>query len=383
MSTAEQHDHCGHDQSSLKHSPDTSPARIKSRRSFPTGPALAIALSGGLAAWMSMGPAPTVIDAQAATAPSAASLQSVRTVQSVAQETTRLITAEGDTSAIRRGTISSRISGIVSDLPVPKGSPVTRGQAVAQLDVPDFPAKRAEAFAQLEEAQRIYDNLTSLAGRGLATEDRLVSAKTALASAEAKWLSISQQEEDMTITAPFAGELNTLDAEIGDNLSPGSAVAEVLDLSRLTVKASIPQSQVSSLERGQSVSVSLVTGEEVEGHITYISSQADRQTRSFPIEVEIANPDRTLRAGVSASIEMEGEKHMTHAVPAAYLSLGAEGELIVKTVKDGIVVAHVVEVVSSGHEELLVSGLPDEVEIITLGQGFVQPGDSVRTERAR
>ena len=74
---------------------------------------------------------------------------------------------------------------------------------------------------------------------------------------------------------------------------------------------------------------------------------------------------------------------MTHAVPAAYLSLGTEGELIVKSVEDGVVVGHVVEVVSSGIEELLVAGLPDEVEIITVGQGFVQPGDTVQTERVQ
>jgi len=379
MSIAEQFPHQIGDQSSLE--PSDKPPRV--RRSFPTGPALAILLSGGLAAWMSMGPAPVSVNAPGITIPTASPQQSVRTVQSVARETTLVITAQGDTSAARRGVVTPRSSGIVSDILAAKGDQMEIGQPIVKLDIPGFSAKREEARARLEEARRTYTNAQTLADRGLASEDRLVSARTALAGAEAQWASIQEQESDMTLSAPFAGVLNMLDVEIGDSLSPGSAVAEVLDLSRLTVKASIPQSEISSLDLGQSVSATLITGEAVKGRITYISSQADRQTRSFPIEVEVDNPDGALRAGVSTSIEMEGAKRMTHAVPAAYLSLGAEGELIVKSVENGIVVGHVVEVVGSGIEEVLVSGLPQEVEIITVGQGFVQPGDGVLTERAR
>jgi multidrug efflux system membrane fusion protein len=330
---------------------------------------------------MAMGPAPVSGSAQGITIPSVVPQQSVRTIQSTARETTRLIIAEGDTSAVRRGIVTPRSSGIVADILASKGEQLENSQPIVKLDIPGFDAKREEARARLEEARRAFENAQTLADRGLASEDRLVSARTALASAEAQWASIQEQESDMTLSAPFPGVLNALDVEIGDSLSPGSVVAEVLDLSRLTVKASIPQSEVSSLDIGQSVSATLITGETVEGRITYISSQADRQTRSFPIEVEVANPDGALRAGVSTSLEMEGAKRMTHAVPAAYLSLGTEGELIVKSVEDGIVVGHVVEVVSSGIEELLVAGLPDEVEIITVGQGFVQPGDAVQTER--
>lgn len=377
MSVAEQFPHPVGDQPSpeLLHKPK------RARRSFPTGPALAILLSGGLAAWMAMGPAPVSGSAQGITIPSVVPQQSVRTIQSTARETTRLIIAEGDTSAVRRGIVTPRSSGIVADILASKGEQLENSQPIVKLDIPGFDAKREEARARLEEARRAFENAQTLADRGLASEDRLVSARTALASAEAQWASIQEQESDMTLSAPFPGVLNALDVEIGDSLSPGSVVAEVLDLSRLTVKASIPQSEVSSLDIGQSVSATLITGETVEGRITYISSQADRQTRSFPIEVEVANPDGALRAGVSTSLEMEGAKRMTHAVPAAYLSLGTEGELIVKSVEDGIVVGHVVEVVSSGIEELLVAGLPDEVEIITVGQGFVQPGDAVQTER--
>ncbi len=379
MSAAEQFTQQIGDQPSAE--PSGKPSRA--RRSFPTGPALAILLSGGRAAWMSLGPAPVSVSAQGITISSPVPQQSVRTVQSVARETTRVITAEGDTSALRRGVITPRSSGIVSSILATKGDQVKIGQPIVKLDIPGFAAKREEARARLEEARRTYENTQTLADRGLASEDRLVSAKTALAGAEAQWASIEEQESDMTLTAPFAGALNMLDAEIGDSLSPGSAVAEVLDLSRLTIKASIPQAEVSSLEIGQSVSATLITGETVEGRIIYISSQADRQTRSFPIEVEVENPGRTLRAGVSTSIEMQGEKRMTHAVPAAYLSLGPEGELIVKSVENGTVVGHVVEVVSSGIEQVLVAGLPQEVEIITVGQGFVQPGDDVLTERAQ
>lgn len=349
---------------------------------LPKGPTLAVLLSAGLAAWMSLGPAPVAEEVKENSTPTA-SYQSVRTILSSAQETTRIITAEGDTSAARRGIVSPRISGILSEILVSKGQAISTGQPIARLEIPGFAAKEDEARVRRDEAQRAYDNAQALARRELASQDRLVSARTDLASAESQWASVQEQRQDMTLAAPFSGVLDTLDIEIGDNLSPGDTVAEILDLSRLTIKATIPQAQISSLQLGQAASVSLVTGEKVVGLITYISSQADRQTRSFPVEVEIDNEGGALKAGVSASIEMKGETSRTHAVPSAYLSLGSDGDLIVKSVDDGIVVSHTVEVVSSGLEEVLVSGLPDEIEIITVGQGFVQSGDAVRSERLK
>lgn len=358
--------------------PDTAAApRFERPRGFPTGPALAVLLSVGLIVWMNSARPDDVTDA-AEVESVTAEPQSVRVVESVATEITRQITAEGDTRALRRGSVTPRISGVVDEILAPRGSALSAGDPILRLDVPGFETRLGEAEARVAEARRSLDNAISLGDRGLATEDRVSAARTALASAEAGLRALTDEQADMVLRAPFDGILNTLDAEIGDNLAPGAAIAEVLDTSSLVVRVTIPQRDIGTLVLGQTVQVSLVTGQEAEGTITFISAAAETATRSFPVEITVPNADGTLLAGVSTTARMDADTHRTHAIATAYLSLDETGTLTVKTVEDGIVRSYPVAIVSSGLDEVQVTGLPDEATIITVGQGFVRAGDPVR-----
>lgn len=360
-------------------SKDRAPIRFDAHKGFPMGPILAVGLSLGLAAWM-MAPAPGV-SAPPVSKPSApVEKQSVRTIRSQAQEVVRKITAEGETRPMREGQVSPRISGVVSKILVEKGERVEEGQEIVILDVPGFASQEREARARLDEARRERDKIKSLAGKGLATEDQQAKARTSLASAEAAWESIIETRSDMTLRAPFRGVVNDLAVEIGDNVSPGASVSSVLDMSRLVVGATIPQRDAGNVGVGQAARVSLATGEHAEGEVVFVSAVADSGTRSFPVEIQIPNENGQLRAGVSASIVLEGPAHLAHSVPSAYLSLDASGQLSVKLVENGVVVAHKVEIVNSGLDDVQVTGLPEKAEIITVGQGFVLPGDEVRAE---
>jgi membrane fusion protein, multidrug efflux system len=348
-------------------------------KGFPTGPVLAVGLSLGLAVWMSL---PSEADSLPPVAKPdvAPSVQSVRTVISTAETVVRQIVAEGESRPLRSGVVSPRISGIVAEILVEKGEQVAEGQALLRLDVPDFAAREREARARLDEATREMEKVASLSKKGLATEDQQAKARTSLAAAEAGWAAIEEARRDMVLRAPFAGTVNDLPTELGDNISTGGSVAEVLDMSSLVVGVSIPQGEIGNIHVGQAVQVSLVTGQTALGEVTFVSAVADSETRSFPVEIRMPNPDGTLKAGVSASVVLDGPSRAAHSIPSAYLSLESSGQLAVKLVNDGVVETRAVEIVSSGLEAVQVTGLPEKAEIITVGQGFVQSGDAVRTE---
>lgn len=368
--------------SDIQHSPEAgqaAPLKVRLPHGFPTGPVLAIGVSAALAAWMYSAPAPQEAPRQAASAEaSGPARQAVRTISSEAQPVVRRIVSEGESRPLREGHVTPRISGVVSELLVGKGEQVEEGQPIVTLEVPGFGAQEREARAKLDEARRDLDKIENLSRKGLATEDQMIKARTSLAGAEASWASIEETRADMVLRAPFSGVINSMSIEIGDNVSPGSAVAGVLDMSQLVVGVSIPQAVIGNISVGQAASVALVTGEVVEGEVSYVSAVADSGTRSFPVEIQIANADHLLKAGVSASVSMDGPASMAHSVPSAYLSLEASGNLSVKLVQDGVVEVREVEIVSSGLEEVQVTGLPERAEIITVGQGFVQAGDMVR-----
>jgi multidrug efflux system membrane fusion protein len=129
----------------------------------------------------------------------------------------------------------------------------------------------------------------------------------------------------------------------------------------------------------------LVTGQEVKGRIRYISAQADEATRTFRVELEVANPNNTLVAGVTSEIHLPIEKLTAHYLPMGVLSLDDAGQVGVKTVNgDNQVEFHGVPILRTTPGGVWVGELPETVRVITVGQGFVHSGQQVEpvTEKA-
>lgn len=172
--------------------------------------------------------------------------------------------------------------------------------------------------------------------------------------------------------------VNERPVEQGDLVERGDVVATLVEVSRLLATAQVPQRAVGGLSIGDIVRVLPAGGKPVDGRITYISGVADADTRSFRIEAEVANPTRTLAAGMSATLQIPLETVSAHSVSPALLTLGNDGEVGVMTVNSNDrVVFHAVGLVRTESGQAWVAGLPGEAQLITIGQGFVTEGQEV------
>src|SRR5690606_24696660 len=115
----------------------------------------------------------------------------------------------------------------------------------------------------------------------------------------------------------------------------------------------------------------------VEGEVTYIASVADNATRSFPVEIEIPNPDFAIRDGVTAEAIVNVGTAPGQLLPQSVLTLDDEGILGVRAVEDGKVVFYPVTIVSDTREGVWVTGLPAVAKVITVGQENVTAGQAV------
>jgi multidrug efflux system membrane fusion protein len=129
---------------------------------------------------------------------------------------------------------------------------------------------------------------------------------------------------------------------------------------------------------GETATAKLVTGQEVQGRIRYLSTVADRSTRTFAVEMEIDNAAGELPAGVTAEMLLESGEVMAYQLSPAMLTLNSEGDIGVMTV-DANQRARFTPVVieKSGTDGVWVSGLGDTASVITVGQGFVRSGQAV------
>jgi len=306
------------------------------------------------------------------------SLVAVAVSPSTAENVTKFFSAEGQALPDRETSIRAEATGSIREVLVSKGDTVMAGDIIARFDIVQNEADLNRAQEELVRAQREFDNAEALVGRGVATNDRLSQARATLASAQASVTSAQKAFENSEITAAFGGRVEALDVNTGEFVAAGSEIGRIVDNTPLTVTIQVPQQSLHNIVAGAKADVTFITGEELTGTVDFVGTSADAATRTFLAEITVENDDGAVPAGVSAQIRIPIGDTTAHFLSPAILSLGTDGTLGVKTVDaDNKVVFTAVTIERAQTDGVWVSGLPDAVDIITIGQGYVNNGETV------
>ena len=194
-------------------------------------------------------------------------------------------------------------------------------------------------------------------------------------------LYIAGREAYPKIVAPFSGYLETLRVEEGDFLNTGAVCAALIDPDPMLIVADIAEKDIAQVELGSEARAKLISGRYISGEVTFIASSADKNTRTFRVEISVDNKDRTIRDGVSAEIYIKGKEEAAHKISPAILSLNDQGKLGVRTVTaDNRVEFKEINILEDTNSGMWVSGLGEEARIITLGQEYVFQGQTVNVK---
>lgn len=306
----------------------------------------------------------------------------VRVQLSRAEAVTLTFGAEGQAQPQRDTTVQAENAGTVVELPFTKGDRVEEGDVIARLSASQAEAALQQAEEERTRAEREFVNASQLLDRGVATVDRVAQARAALAAAEAQVAAAEQSLDNLTLTSPFAGRIEQMPVETGEFVAAGEEIARIVDTDPLTVAIQVPQTALNRISAGQEAFVRFITGQERRGVVTFVGGAAATSTRTFLVEIEVPNPDGDIPAGISAELTIPTGSAQAHLVTPSTVSLGPDGDIGVKTVEDGKVSYYPIEIVKAEIGGVWATGLPDEAQIITLGQGFVRAGEAVRTETA-
>ncbi|MFZ7089558.1 efflux RND transporter periplasmic adaptor subunit [Primorskyibacter sp. 2E233] len=235
------------------------------------------------------------------------------------------------------------------------------------------------AKAQVESARSAISSAkASLEGASAGIESAKAGEENALSgiqSAEAAVAAAEKEIERLSIHAPFAGLLETDTAELGALLQPGAACATIIQLNPIKITGYVPERDVSRVRLDAPAGARLVDGREVVGKVSFVSRSADPVTRTFRVELTVDNSDLTIRDGQTAEIAIEAEGAPGHLVPQSALTLDDEGHLGLRTVDENSRAKFLpVTLIRDTRDGALVSGLPDKIAIITVGQEYVTDG---------
>jgi multidrug efflux system membrane fusion protein len=328
----------------------------------------------------------------------------------------------GRTEAARQVTVASEISGLVISEPIRKGAFVDAGDLLCQLDpgtlaaqlaegrarlaeaqgrVPEAQATVVEASASVREAEINVNVARRLSEEGFASETRLISAEAALEAANAGVQRASSQVisaqagiegaqatvaaderaiERLNITAPFAGLLESDTSELGSLMQPGAPCATIIQLDPIKLVGFVPEASVSQITVGAMAGARLTTGQEVVGQVTFLSRSADEQTRTFRVEVRVPNADQLIGDGQTAEIVVASDGRMAHLLPASSLTLDNDGAIGIRAIvtqdDTDIDIARFmpVGIMRDTIDGIWVTGLPETVDVIVVGQEYVTDG---------
>jgi len=336
---------------------------------------LAVAITVLLVTWMASASTESVSTAESSE--SKERLPKVEVTKFMPSEVERSIQLYGRTEPERVLNLSAEIEGRIVKLLVDEGDVVKKGQVVATLALEDKQAQLDYAKALVKQREVEYQGAITLSKKGLQDESRLAQAKAALESAKAMETQRQVMLEKSKIIAPFSGVLNNRQVELGNFVRKGDVLFELVDLDPLLVHANITEKHIDALTENNQVNVKLVDGREVSGKVRYIASLSNSGTNTFPIEVMIDNPEQKMKAGVSTEMDIHFNPEMAIKVSPALLSLDKDGNLGIKTVQDDKVKFIPIDMLKAEKDGIWLAGFENETDVITLGQGFVRPGDEV------
>jgi len=346
---------------------------------------LAVGLTALVLLWLASG-ALSHRSATTAAPPTAAAAATAR-VQIRAQQAepvTRTISIYGRTAPARTVEIKAETSGRVTAVGVTRGEPASAGQALLKLDLRDRQARLDQARAGVNEQQAAWEGQQELKPQGYVSDTQLAETRAKLEAAKAELVRAELDLDYMTVRAPFSGTVQERSVEVGDYVRPGDPVATFVDNTRLIVTGSIAEQDAGFVRVGGSATAVLVTGQDVKGRIRYLAPVAEESTRTFTVELEIPNPDGKLPAGVTAEMRIPGGEVLAYRMAPSLLTLDASGELGIKTVDArNQVEFHRVQIAHSEANGVWVTGLPENANIIVVGQGYVSAGQAVEAVEAQ
>ena len=344
---------------------------------------IAGALALGAAGWLASG----MLTDRPAAAPEAAHAEMRLPLVAVAElesrPVQRFVTGQGDVGAFRRAAARSQSEGRVAEIFVNRGARVEEGDPILRLTLEGLDSRLREAGAVLARRQSDYASAARLNESGYTTASQLRELETLLQSAREEVSRLEEEIADATIRAPFAGLADEIAVEPGEYVSSGAEVATVVENVPLRTTVRVSQLDRSDVQTGGVAEVAYATGETETGRVCFVSAAADPETRTFQVEVRTPNASGAIPSGISAEVRIPVNSIEANFVSPATLSLGTDGTLGLKSVDaENSVGFHPVEVVRADAAGLWVTGLPAGADVITLGQGFVQAGDTVEVAPA-
>lgn len=290
-----------------------------------------------------------------------------------------LISAIGSARGVQAVTLSFEVSGRLATIHVSPGDLVSAGDVIAELDAEAARLAVERAKLVLADRQKTFDRLGQLAQSGATTALQRQDAELALRTAELELQSAERDLADHRLTAAISGYAGLVEPQVGDLVSPTTAITRIEDRSSLLVDFRVPERIAALIKVGDAVQATAVSapGQMIEGRIIAFDNRVDEASRSMRVQAAIPNADDRLRSGMALRIDLAFTGETYPAVDPMAIQWGADGPFV-WVVRDAKAARVNVRILQRNASDVLVDAAfqPGDL-IVTEGVQSLRPGADV------
>jgi membrane fusion protein (multidrug efflux system) len=276
-------------------------------------------------------------------------------------------------------------AGTLQNICVDEGQMVSCGQTIATIDPQSVRNAYTISKSALTQAEDAYARMKQLHDNGSLPEMQWIEVNTKLQQARAQEQIARKSLKDTRLIAPFSGYIARKDAEMGQNIMPGTPVVKLVKIDNVKVKISVPEKEISHFRNDQTLNIHVeaLNNQNFIGKVDEKSVEANPLSHSYDIKAIVGNKEHKLLPGMICKVDahVSDVSGGVISLPANIIQLDADNKTFVWTAVNGK--AHKTYVATGnniGYGVEIIGGLVSSDKIIVEGQQKVSEGTKISTK---
>jgi membrane fusion protein (multidrug efflux system) len=279
----------------------------------------------------------------------------------------------------KQADILARTSGVVERLLAEEGDRVSAGQVLLHLEDDEYRHRVTLAQVDLEQQRLRYERAEKMLAQGLTSTEAYETARRDLRSAEAA-LELAELELSYThVRAPFAGRVVRRMVDPGQNVSNGTPLFTLVDMSRLLARVFVPAKEFRSIRPDQPVQLVVTsTGDRLTGRIDLVNPMVDPESGTIKVTVAVRDYPPSTRPGDFVEVSIVTDRHEGALLVPRNAVVSERGQRTVFVAEDGSARQQAVEIgfEDDQHTEI-VAGVEEGEMVVVQGQRALRDGQPI------
>ena len=285
----------------------------------------------------------------------------------------------GSTKYNEKNNIFPLESGTISEIFVEKGQLVSAGDAIFKVDIENLYNEITTTQKEIENIQNEITRTKLLINKGVVAKNKLEPLEEQYVRLSEKEQKLISKQDKTTVKSSISGRVGDILLTEGEFIQKNQIFTSVVNFNPIKTEVEIPQDKILKINKTNNVKILPMNGTETTGKISYIDLEANPETRAFKVEINTENQDNKIPSGISVKVIIETDTIKGHFIPLSTLVLNEAGEIGIKQVIDSTVHFTPIQIIKTNLDGAWIKEIKNEVQIITIGQGYVLDGEKVHS----